>query len=162
MPIHEYCAKRKEENWLLKPTITLDNIITTYRQIRDLKTVRRGRLRGHDNQRHFGGKTWKPSSSSLRVLARMSYWWKQVVTNNVRSFINLQSGEDLIFFNKKHCVNFSGKKKIKMKLPGFFCLFLRICVQSCSRSRPLTVSISLSQNAVYASVINIKLHKTPT
>ena len=110
MPIHEYCTKREEENWLLKPTITLDNIVTTYRQIRDLKTVRRGRLRGHDNQRHFGGKTWKPSSSSLRVLARMSYWWKQVVTNNVRSFINLQSGEDLIFFNKKHCVNFSGKK----------------------------------------------------
>ena len=125
MPIHEYCTKWKEENWLLKPTITLDNIITTYRQIGDLKTVRRGRLRGRDNQRHFGGKTWKPSSPSLRVLERMSYWWKQVVTNNVRSFINLQSGEDLTFFNKKHCVNFPSKKKLKWSFPVFSFFFLK-------------------------------------
>ena len=83
--------------------------------------------------------------------------------DNVRSLISLQSGEDLTFFNKKYCVNFPGKKKL---LPGFFFFFfenMRILqVQSCSRDRPLTVSISLSQNAVYASVINIKLHKTLT
>ena len=124
MPIPDYCTKRKEENWLLKPTITLDNIVTTYRQIRDLKTVRRGRLRGQDNQRHFGGK--------IKAIVILNTGFSENVVetsceDNVRSFISLQSGEDLIFFNKKHCVNFSGKKKIKMKLPGFFCLFLRIC-----------------------------------
>ena len=48
----------KRRKLMIKTDITLDNIVTTYRQIRDLKTVRRGRPRGQDNQRHFGGKTW--------------------------------------------------------------------------------------------------------
>ena len=48
----------KRRKLFIKTDITLDNIVTTYRQIRDVKTVRRGRLRGQDSQRHFGGKTW--------------------------------------------------------------------------------------------------------
>ena len=41
---------------------------------------------------------------------------------NVRSFIILQSGEGLTFFNKDNSAKFSGEKKRAMKLSG--CLFL--------------------------------------
>ena len=40
----------------------------------------------------------------------------------VRNFIILQSGEGLTSFNKDNRANFSGEKKISMKLSG--CLFL--------------------------------------
>ena len=41
---------------------------------------------------------------------------------NVRRFIILQSGEDLISFNKDKSANFSGEKKRLIKLSG--CLLL--------------------------------------
>ena len=77
----------KRRKLFIKTDITLDNIVTTYRQIRDVKTVRRGRLRGQQP-----ASFWRENVIAI-VILNTGFSENVVETrckDNVRSFISLQ------------------------------------------------------------------------
>ena len=75
------------------------------------------------NQRHFGGKTYKPSSFGYE-------FWQEYHSggnkfSNVRSFIILGSVEGLSSFNEYNSANVSGGKKYNAAFRGIYCLRIR-------------------------------------
>ena len=83
-----------------------------------LQILRRVRLRVRDflstkqcprvNQRHFGGKTWQPSSLYYEFQRECRSCGNKL--SNVRSFIILPSGEGATSFTKGNSASFSGEK----------------------------------------------------
>ena len=87
-------------------------------KIESFKILRRERLRVRDflstkqctrvSQRHFGGKTWQPSSFYYEFQRECRSSGNKL--SNVRSFIILPSGEGATSFTKGNSANFSSEK----------------------------------------------------
>ena len=111
----------------------LRSLIKFSQLIRDLQILRRERLRLRDflntkqcsrvRQRHFGGKTWQPSSFYYEFQRECRSGGNKL--SNVRSFSILQSGEGSTSFNNDNSANFSGEKKYNEEFWGVYFLIIR-------------------------------------